>query len=160
VPLYILDASAVIALEEACLNAGLEFDEVTDVLTDLAIAKDLACPPVVLRQCREFGDGDGGTRWLKGVSGHFAGIADPWEYLETVLAACPTLINADDPNESPQATVLALALYRAQTRTDVTIVTDQWVDMPGRTALGPAASLVRVQAITPDALVSAIANSA
>jgi hypothetical protein len=156
VAFYIFDASAVIALEEACLAAHVAFNEVSDVLTDLAIGQDLACPPIVLRECREYGDSDAGTRWLKSVSGHFVGNADPWEYLETVLTGCPTLINPDDPNESPQATVLAMALYKSQSRQDVVLVTDQWINMPNRIALGPAALQLGIDAIATDALVAAV----
>lgn len=157
-PLYIFDASAIIALEEACATAGHDFEDVADALTDLAMKHEMSCPPVVLRQCREYGEGEAGTRWLKSVSGHFVGIADPWEYLETVLAACPSLIDPDDPNESPQATVLAMALFKKRTRPDVVLVTDQWVDMPTRIALGSAARLVGVSAISPDALISSLSG--
>lgn len=128
--------------------AGHSLADVLEAMTELAIAGDLTCPPIVLRECRKFGEDEPVTRWLRATSGHFKASDDPWEYLEQVLASCPMLIDPDELGESPQTTVLAMALFQGESRTDVVIVTDQWQDLPTRQALGNAASALSVRAIS------------
>lgn len=155
-PLYILDASAVVSLADTCDAVGHAWDEVADALTELAIAGDLTCPAIVIRECRRYGEDEPSTKWLRQASGHFANSEDPWEYLEEVLATCPTLIDQDETGENPQATVLAMARFQSQSRDDVIIVTDQWSDLPTRRALGSAAAAMGVSAITVQAFVDAL----
>jgi hypothetical protein len=157
VTIYIPDASALIALEEACLNAGHQIDEVLEGLTDLAIAGKLLCPPLVVRECKRLGDGEPTTRWLKASSGHFGQSDDPWEYMEVVLSRCPLLLDPDDTEENPQVAVLALALYLTDIQDDdVIVITDQWVDSPIRQSLGNAAPAVLVQTRTVEQLIGVV----
>jgi hypothetical protein len=155
--LYIPDASAIIALEDACTASSRGVEDVLESLTDLAIAGDLVCPPLVLKECKRLGDGEPTTRWLKSTSGHFGPSDDPWEYMETVLASCPGLLDPDDIGENPQVAVLALALFMQRSRNDeVFVVTDQWVDNPIRQSMGSAAALVQISTLTVDQFVEIV----
>ncbi|QHF21654.1 hypothetical protein GTU71_12975 [Rathayibacter sp. VKM Ac-2762] len=147
-PLYILDASALIALEDTCIDAGHQIEDILDSLTELAIQGSLVCPPLVIKECRRLGDGESTVRWLRASSGHFSRLDDPWDYMETVLSSCPELIDPDDMNENPQVAVLALALFSQTTSNEeVIVVTDQWVDSPMRQSLGTAAAVIDVMAL-------------
>lgn len=147
--LYIPDASAIIALESACGAAGHNIDDILESLTDLAISGNLVCPPLVIKECKRLGEGEPTTRWLRASSGHFGQSDDSWEYMEIVLANCPGLLDPDDMDENPQVAVLALALFlKERCAENVVVVTDQWIDNPIRQAMGSAAPLVDVSALT------------
>jgi hypothetical protein len=147
--IFVLDASAIIALEDACDGAGVAVDEILDQLTDLAIAAELTCPPSAVKDCLRLGAGEAATRWLRSASGHFGRIDDPWEFMETVFAECPDLLDPDDPDDDPQVAVLALALYVTENSVgvEVIVVTDQWAENPIKSPLGPCAELVGVPAL-------------
>jgi hypothetical protein len=148
VALYILDATAVVALEDCCTVESVPFQAVLDALTGLAEMGDFVCPPIVVKQVRTFADGEFVSTWLRSTAGHFGDVVDPWDYLETVLLECPGLIDPDSTQESPQAVVLALALHRQDVGAEVLVVTDQWSDLPNRQSLGSACGSLGIAAIS------------
>jgi hypothetical protein len=147
VALFVLDASAYIALEVTCTDGGYDINDILDLMTDLAATGCLKSPPLVLQECKRLGKDESATRWLRASSGHFSAADDSWEHMEAVLTACPALLDPDDLNENPQVAVLALALHAQDAQgQQVIIVTDQWVDNPLRQALGNAAAVMSVTA--------------
>lgn len=145
-PIYVIDAHALIALEEATASLGEDFLRLLDRMTDLAAAGKLICPPLVIAECRNYADGDRVTSWLRAASGHFNDTSEHWSYMEHVLDGCPSMLDPDDPDENPQVAVLALALYRGESAKTI-VVTEEWIDQPGRVSLGNACQKLGTKAI-------------
>lgn len=154
--LYVLDATAVIALGSVCDVSPHDPADVGDAMTSLAMVGDLLCPATVLPRCQAVGAGEFGTRWLRSNSGHFSGVEEPWEYVETVLSSCEEMIDIDDTNENVQVSVLAVGLRLSESRDDVVIVTDQWADTPWLMSQATAARRLALSVIPVDQFVNEV----
>lgn len=153
---YILDATAVIALEDDCNAGSFVLDDVLDYMTTLAINGSLICPRLAIDQCRKLGSSDPGTRWVRTASGHFDDTEESWEYYDQVLDSCNDLVDPDDLEENPQVGVLASALKHRDGGYDVTVVTAQWENNPLQRSQGSAASMLNIPAISMRAFLNAI----
>lgn len=138
-PLYVFDASALIALETHCATSGVTFTHLVSALTDLNENAQLLCPPLVVKECKTLGATDLITSWVRAAASGFSGASPEWDFIGEAIDLCPDLLNSDDKNESAQIEVVALALQRSHDGHSVTVVTDQWLALPdGTSALGPA----------------------
>lgn len=152
--MYVIDATGLIALEARASEVGASFRDLLSTLTTLAESGDLVCPPLVVAECRRLGATDLITSWIRAAQGHFSDASPSWDLAAEVLAKCPGLIHPDDTEESSQVEVLALAIARQRTQHDVVVVTEQWDDLPDRSALGPVAFHAGVCAISTPAFVA------
>ncbi|WP_219817282.1 hypothetical protein, partial [Rathayibacter tritici] len=100
---------------------------------------DLLFPPLVVRDCREFGETDLVTSWVRSNAVHLSSHAPGYDLAGQVMCECPALFDVDDERESAEIEVLALALSRRNDRVSVAVVTGQWIDSPIRQSLGSAA---------------------
>lgn len=137
--LFVLDAASFIELQEVCAAEGYSFDVVVARLTDLCTESELIFPPLVVRDCREFGETDLITSWVRSNAARFPNHAPGYELAGQVMFECPDLFDVDDERESAEIEVLALALRRRNEGAPVAVVTGQWVDSPIRQSLGSAA---------------------
>lgn len=116
-------------------------------LTDLCTAKCLTFPPLVVRDCRDFGSTDIITSWVRTCANGLKDNAPGYDLAGDVLGQCPTVLDPDDDRESAEVEVLALALSRTNAGDEVIVVTAQWVDAPARQALGNAAHAMAFSAV-------------
>jgi hypothetical protein len=137
--LFVLDAASFIELQEACAAECHPFDVVLSRLTNLCTEGKLLFPPLVVRDCREFGETDLVTSWVRSNAIHLSSHAPGYDFVGQVMCECPALFDVDDERESAEIEVLALALSRRNDGVSVAVVTGQWVDSPVRQSLGSAA---------------------
>jgi hypothetical protein len=135
---YVIDASAFIQMQEICEAKGHDFGDALARLTTLREADQVIFPPLVVRDCREFGDTDYVTSWVRTASAALQGNSPGYDKVGEVLSQCPLAVDVDDDRESAELEVLALALSRHQDGASVTVVTGQWIDSPTRQAVGNA----------------------
>lgn len=147
--IYVLDAHALIALQDAAATAGFDFDDLLSKMTALVEDGQLVCPPSVVRECRDFGETDLITSWVRMASANFNDASVSWDIAEQVISSHPTLVDSTETRENPQVDVLGLAIQRKNRNHDVVIVTGQWVDTPICAALGTVAAAADVTAMTP-----------
>lgn len=146
--LFVLDAASLIELEDICASEGYPFDVVLARLTDLCTGDELVFPPLVVRDCREFGETDFITSWVRSNAAHLSNNAPGYDLAGQVMYECPALFDVDDQRESAEIEVLALALSRRNAGAAVTVVTGQWVDSPVRQSLGSAATTMKFSTMT------------
>lgn len=137
--IYVIDASSFIELEDSAYGAGYNFDVVLARLTDLCTANRLTFPPLVVRDCRDFGSTDIITSWVRTCANGLRDNSPGYDLAGEVLGRCPTVLDPDDERESAELEVLALAMSRVRAGDEVTVVTAQWIDFPTRQSLGNAA---------------------
>lgn len=138
--LFVLDAASLIELEDVCASEGYLFGVVLARLTDLCTGGELIFPPLVVRDCREFGATDLITSWVRSNAAHLSNNAPSYNLAGQVMYECPALFDEDDRRESTEIEVLALALSRRDAGATVTVVTGQWVDSKVKQSLGSAAT--------------------
>jgi hypothetical protein len=148
VPTYVLDTAAIISIEKESVQLGVSASEVFRRMTDLTVAGDLICPPIVVSECKKYGGEDEGTNWLRLAVANFNDTSQHYSFLDAAMDCCPEMFDEDDPEENPQLVVLALALYRKNKGQDVVIVTGDWVNQPAVRALGHSAANATVLAIS------------
>jgi hypothetical protein len=154
--LFVIDAASFIELESVCTSAGHSFDVVLSRLTDLCTGSQLVFPPLVVRDCRDYGETDVITSWVRSNAAHLSSHVPGYELAAQVVDQCPNLFDVDDQRESAEIEVLALALSRRNAGVPVTVVTGQWVDSPLRQSLGSAAATMGFDAITTRGFVNSV----
>lgn len=151
---YVIDASALIAIEGVCARLGHSYDVVIARLTDLSTSGGLTYPPLVVRDCREYGETDVITSWVRSNAPHLDNNAPGYDLIGGVIAQCPDLIDLDDQRESAELEVLALAVSRGGAGgVSVTVVTEQWTDSPIKQSLGSAALSLGFQVLSTEQFV-------
>lgn len=145
VRIFVLDATALVALETAAPICGITFPDLLNELTTLAEDGELICPPLVIKDCKQLGETDLVTSWVRMAQASFHDASPPWDLTEEALSMCDVLFDPDDTDENAQIEVVALALQRSRAGHEVVVVTDQWVALPdGRGPLGPTFNSVKV----------------
>lgn len=144
---YIVDSYSLLEMPVLCRPERQLGALLTD-MTDLVRFGQLTFPTLVVRECKKYGLGEFPTMWVDAASGHRHDVSPPSEYTETVLADCPDVADWDDPEESVQVDILALALYRQFQGHEVVVVTQDNSDVPERICLLKAADSLAFDAIS------------
>ncbi|MGW4208341.1 DUF4411 family protein [Lentzea sp. NPDC004789] len=147
-PIYVIDSHALIELQRVpCLPARLNL--VFDSMTDMVHASRLNFPAPVVRECKEYAEGEPVHTWVKAISVGRRIIAPDAEYQVVVLDACENIADPDDDEESVPLFVAALALQlRDQNGSEPFVVTEDRRSHPVRASLLEACSALGLQSVT------------
>lgn len=162
--IYIIDAYSLLMMPSIC-KPQHQLGPLLQTMTDMVKNKQLTFPNLVVRDCKKFGAAEFPTMWADAASGHRdrSHHSSIHEYQEKVLANCYDILDPDDPEETAQLDVLALALQLSPTEVNngrPRIVTDDIHDVPERMCLHKAAAQMSVQSMTLSDFLHAIGGQA
>lgn len=143
-----IDSHALIELQRVpCHPSRLNL--VFDKMSDLVNAARLNFPTPVVRECKEYAEGEPVHTWVKAVSSGRRMVAPDSEFQVMVLDACEDIADPDDDEESAPLFVAALALQlRAQNGISPLVVTEDRLPNPVRACLMDACILLSLQVVT------------
>lgn len=146
---WVIDTSSLLSIRETFGRAGE--GKVFLALTALVSKGSLFFPPQVYeelergRNSKEAGK-DPAFDWVKRVRSTAEKRAD-FDIVKEVLAVAPELIDPDKPYEQADPYVLAVALDIRGLGFDVTVVTDDNRDKPGKTSLATASGMMGIPSV-------------
>ncbi|MFF8400933.1 hypothetical protein ACWDO6_10360 [Streptomyces sp. NPDC003674] len=144
--IHIIDTHALLALPGHCADERrihLFFDE----LTSHVASGFLTFPGLVVNDCREYAQGEISYTWIKAVSAHrrYQSVDNGW--LEEVLTRCEDLADLDDDQEQTPLLVGAMGLMLEDIGLDVSIVTEDRLELPNRMCLSEACVTLSLEAM-------------
>ena len=142
-----IDSSSLIAVREQVGRSNERI--VFDALSALAAGGQLIWPPEVADEVNEGVAHDPAVLWLRSQRSHGEASAN-LDTVKFVLEQAPTLVDSDSTREQADPYVVALArdvIDRDLFSPNVTILTEDRRDKPGKVSLATAAGLLRIPTI-------------
>jgi hypothetical protein len=144
---WIIDSSSIIGVREQV--SRVHERKVFGALATLTAKSQLLWPPEVTQEVEAALIADSAVAWIK--TRRLAGERRPrLDTVKSVLAKAPTLVDPDIPREQADPYVVALALEMGSDdlfSPDVTIITEDRRDKPGKLSLATAAGLLRIPSV-------------
>lgn len=157
--LYVLAPDALIDVTDSCQDAGAVqrlIAALNDLVADSTITFTHDTPTV----CKNYASGEAITNWVVSAAGNLGDTQPPWDAIEDVLSDCAELLAEDEAADVQVAvSVLALAVNRGSTISDVCVVTNEVVDGPGTISLATACARLAIARISLHDFVRAIGQS-
>lgn len=147
---WIIDTSSLLKVRELFGRAGER--KVFSTLSALATKGALFFPPQVYDELERGSlsdalSNDPALQWAKSARSHAEKPAN-LETVREVLAIAPDLVDADKADDQADPYVLAVAIDVRGLGFDVTVVTDDYREKPGKISLSTAAGMLRVPSVT------------
>lgn len=156
--IFVVAPDAFVAVTGTCKDDA-SIQALIGVLNNLVAQAEITFAHETEAECKTYAYGEAITNWVIACSGNVGETQAPYDFVGAVLDDCSELLAQDETDPTAvSVSVLALAISKKETISDVYLVTEEEVDVADSISLTTACKRMAVDRLSLRQFVHMVAN--